>query len=359
MRELLIICTTPFGQLTDMAKWCENIPSEVKVRAVCLKNRQSMPQLKPNINLIEVPVFGIRFFKGIVFILYSIFNIAVHKGPILVEYFSGCAIFKILFPRKKMVVDVRTLAVWGGQDDYSQAIRDKYDNTLRKTVKRYDALAVISEGVKQRIGNVRCPVYFLPLGSDVISDTPKDYTSFNILYVGGLYERSLDHTIKGVKIFMDSHPDVTLHYDIVGGSNRGDELLLNNLAKSLNIQDYVTLHGRVEHHLLKPFFDKCSYGVSYVPITPFYNIQPPTKTYEYAMSGLVVLGTATTENMKVINEINGVLFKDTPETFAKGLEKAWDNRYNYKEPEIRESLSEYTWSNIMTKYFMPIFNGEW
>lgn len=41
-------------------------------------------------------------------------------------------------------------------------------------------------------------------------------------------------------------------------------------------------------------------------MTEYYDSQPPTKTFEYALSGLYVLATKTRENEKVITNDNGV-----------------------------------------------------
>lgn len=40
----------------------------------------------------------------------------------------------------------------------------------------------------------------------------------------------------------------------------------------------------------------------YVPITDYYEYQPPTKTFEYVLSGLLCLATATSSNKEVITE---------------------------------------------------------
>ena len=73
------------------------------------------------------------------------------------------------------------------------------------------------------------------------------------------------------------------------------------------LENVCTTHGRIDYYKLKPFFDKCNVGVSYIPIRDYYQYQPPTKTFEYGLSGLVTIATETKSNQEVINNCNGIL----------------------------------------------------
>lgn len=116
------------------------------------------------------------------------------------------------------------------------------------------------------------------------------------------------------------------------------------------------LHGRVGNTLLKPYFENANIGVSYVPITSYYNVQPPTKTFEYALSGLFTIATATDENKKVVSPTNGILIEDNAQAFCNALEWLDENRSNLREIEIRQSLVEYRWDLLIKKYMLPILN---
>ena len=109
MRKLLIIDTHPYGTLTDVAKWCDNMPKDIKVKVVCLKNIENKPTLPQNVKLLETPFVSSYNIRGALFVLSAIITIIFHKGPILVEYFKGCSIFKKLMPWRRMLLDVRSI----------------------------------------------------------------------------------------------------------------------------------------------------------------------------------------------------------------------------------------------------------
>jgi nucleoside-diphosphate-sugar epimerase len=73
--------------------------------------------------------------------------------------------------------------------------------------------------------------------------------------------------------------------------------------------------GRVEHI----YFDIHNIGVSYIPMLKCFDNQPPTKTFEYLLSGMPVIATATNANKDIINDVNGVLINDNSEEVYNGL----------------------------------------
>jgi len=98
---------------------------------------------------------------------------------------------------------------------------------------------------------------------------------------------------------------------------------------------------------------KHNVGVSYVPITPYFDVQPPTKTFEYLLAGMPVIATRTKENEKVINEYNGVLIDDTPEDFRNGLALLYEriSANKFTSSRIIESSESYTWERIVRNNF--------
>lgn len=108
----------------------------------------------------------------------------------------------------------------------------------------------------------------------------------------------------------------------VGGSNERRQKLDSKLRMACQYFDSITVVSEgvrkklgLENKDLEPYFEQANVGISFVPMTDHYDAQPATKTFEYSNSGLYVLGTATTENKKSIDN-NGVLIQDTPESFC-------------------------------------------
>ena len=348
-QKLLFIDKEQFGYLTDLYKWCEYLRDEYNITVVSMDIHRSKLEL-PGVRVKYVPVqsWMNRTFRGILFILYSLFNAFFFNGKIFVVYFPQCSILKKILFWKKMHVDVRTL--WVSKDE---RCRKNYDDRLIKECGCFDSFSAISDGVAKKIG---IPEYdMIPLGSDVISTVPKDYENeIRLLYVGTLNNRDMEKTIVGLKLFVEKHPDIHVSYDLVGDGQPGLLNKLIDIAEESGISNYITFHGFVPQTQTGPFFDRCNVGVSFIPITSYYDYQPPTKTFEYVMSGLFCVATGTISNKEIINSDNGVIISDTPEGFCHGLEEYWNRRSDVNESVLRASLSEYKWDNIISRYVLPV-----
>lgn len=346
--KILIVCKIDLGSHTDLYKWCYYLRDEYDVSLICLDTKYEKVQME-GVKVHYVSCRGSRILKGIRYVLSVLWRILWFKGKIMVVYFEHCKVIKKVFPRRRMLLDIRTLAI-----SPDETARRQMDNDIVSACKCFDVVSVISEGVKKKIGDVGRKVHILPLGADCISDKQRDYSKLRLLYVGTFAGRDIDKTIKGVNMFLREHPSVDIKYDIIG-SGYGNELEdYRKLVKDLGLTEIITLHGRVANHLLQPYFDEANIGVSFVPITDYYNVQPPTKTFEYVLSGLYTIVTATDANREIITQANGILIEDSPQAFASALEQVLREKENIDELEVRASLSAYNWANIVNKCLKPI-----
>ncbi len=340
-KRLLIINKKQFGTLTDVYMWCYYLRDSFDITVLCFDVHDEKITMD-GVRVKYVSWNGSKSMRGIRYLLYCIFYLLSFRGTVIVEYFEHCDKLKLLFPYRKIILDIRTLDVTPDAD-----LRMKANKKIVETCKLYDKVTVISEGVKERIGNVGCDVSILPLGADCISEVKKDYSEMKLLYVGTLNGRDIHKTIDGISIFHKKNPNCSLKYDIVG-SGKGDMLQsLKKQIKELKLEGIVSLHGTIPYNRLKPFFDSSNIGVSFVPITDYYHIQPPTKTFEYALSGLYSIATATNENRKIISADNGILIQDTAENFATALEWVKKNTHLLDENKIRMSLRDSSWERIV------------
>ena len=345
--KLLIIDKHQFGYLTDAYKWCEWLKDDYDITFLTAdvgKEKITMPGINVKYISFKMP----RTMRGILFIVASLIMILLAKGIVMVEYFQGCSILKRLCPWKKMLVDVRTLSV---SPDVKH--RERYNSQLIKNCKYFDTITAISPGVSKRIGI--SGIKLLPLGSDVISTHPKDYAgNIKMLYVGTLKWRNIEITLDGLKLFVDQNPNIDIHYDIVGDGEKGQLDALKNRAKSLKISKYVTFHGFIPLTKVKQSFTAANIGMSSVPVTEYYNQQPPTKTFEYILSGLYCIATQTRANSELVSPLNGCLIPDSAEGVCNGMEQFIKSRCTLNEKTIRESLVRYKWENIVKENLAPI-----
>lgn len=342
MKKVLIISRQQFGYLIDIYKWCQYIGKDYSVDVITLGGRPKVPFAEPNVRVHYVSDRGCRTIRGIRFILVCLWHMLNYKGNIIVEFFHGCSIFKRVYPRKRMILDVRTLSVSDNEE-----IRKKDDGLLKQYTEIFDFVTIISEGIQKKLGLGKEKSAILPLGADIISETSKNFENLSLLYVGTLTGRQIDKTVRGLAMFIERNPLVPVHYNIVG-DGQGNELQeLKTLAKELGLVDYMTFYGYKLHNDIKFLFNECNVGISFVPITPHYDHQPPTKSYEYVLSGLYTIATGTYCNKQIITEENGMIIKDNEEEFCFALENVVKKRERLDSKEIRQSLQGSLWKNIV------------
>ena len=350
MKELLIINSATFGKLTDSYMWCKYLKDKFKITFITFDS----PHIKTEMNGVDLKLVscdGGAFISRLRFILTAFKHAFKCKGAIFVVYFCDALWLKRILFWKKMTLDIRTFSV-----NRDPKRRIAVNKNLMITARRYDNITVISEGLKTKLGLPDSKVKILPLGADRLSSIDTSFDQIKLLYVGILSGREINKTILGIKQFKEKHPDNKITYDIVGDGHYNELIELNELVDSLDLNDTVTLYGRLPYNQLHPFFDRCNVGVSFVPKTDYYEFQPPTKTFEYIISGLYTIATSTYCNKSIVTPTNGLLIDDNPDDFTKALETVWDKRESLDHDKIRESLSNYNWNNIANTILYPILN---
>lgn len=350
MKKILFIDRYQFGYTTDTLKYCEYLNQKYKIKYISFDLGWKKIKV-PNVNTIYVPRYGNIMMRAVLFLIYAIVNCLFFHGTIFILYFPKCSLLKRILFWKKMHIDIRTLAVNANFEE-----RENINKQIQKDIVVFDSASFITQGVKEQISWSGKQYFILPLGSDILSHTNKNFNEFNLLYVGTLANRNIIETVKGYENFIKLHPDIKSHYDIIGDSSGNELDELKQYINKKGLDKYITLHGRLPYTELSPFFDSHNIGISYVPITDYYNYQPPTKTYEYILSGLVCIATSTYSNKEIITPINGILHQDNIESFQNALEIILKNKEQYNSQHIRESLYKYQWENIIKESFLPIIN---
>lgn len=350
-KNVLIIRREQFGYHTDIYKWCEYLKNDYNVSTITFGGRPKC--YMSGVKNIYVPPFGNRLCRAFLFMMTCIAHILFTKGVVIVSNFDGCSILKRLIPFRKMILDVRTMDI-SSDDRKRKLVNDR----IRAAARIYDLVTPISLGVGRQLCIDDSKMRVLPLGAETICETNKSYDSINLLYIGTFTNRHIDKTIVGYAQALRVLPNtVNIHYDIVGDGISGELNQYKDLAKSLGIEDKITFHGFVRHDKLDAFFNKSNVGVSFVPITPYYEYQPVTKTFEYALSGIYTIGTSTYCNREVICEDNGMLINDTSDDFCNAILKIYGKRKQIDSSKIRQTLQEYKWNNIVSNILMPIIES--
>lgn len=346
--KLLIICRYQFGYHTDRYKWAEYLRSTYDITFITLAGRPKI--FMDGVTTKYVKSIGPRFLRGFMFVLYTLWNVLLFKGQIIICYYPGCEIYKKLMPWKKMILDLRTLTVTG-----DKAHRAAGDKKIKECVDLYDYVTAISEGLRDKIGAPKEKTAILPLGADIVSSADKCFNDLNLLYVGTFMNRDLDKTVRGYAKALKQLPsEFKIHYYMIGNGFNGELEQYRELAKDLGIENYITLPGFIQHEELKYYFDKCNVGVSFVPITDYFEYQPVTKTYECILSGLYTIATATYSNKEIINDDNGILIQDTEDDFARAIVEIYNKRNILDNKKVRETLCESQWKFIVQNIMVDI-----
>ena len=349
-KKILIVTKNQFGYQTDYYKYIYYLKNDYDITYYSFDNDEKKVHEK-GINLIYTKSKGSYLKRAYLFFLNLIKLIQNgHFDLIMIKNFDYCFILKIFFTKKKFILDLRSSAIG------SKKLKRSYHNFLiRLNLLFFSNITVISEGLakKLHLNNYR----IVPLGADVISETNKDFQSFSLIYIGTFSNRHIEKTIQGVKTFLDNNPEIKpFEYHIFGKGKPNEEKLINEYINKFKLTDNVLFHGFKRHEEIKEYFDTCNLGVSYVPIKDYFNHQPPTKTFEYLLSGMACIATETFENKKIITTENGVLCSDNSESFAKALEKIYKNRYQYNSNIIRSTVANHKWEKIIHNTLLEFIN---
>jgi glycosyltransferase involved in cell wall biosynthesis len=339
--KLLIIHKQQFGYHSDTYYYCKYLSTLFDITYICWHySRKEI--LLPGIKVIYISREGNLASRNLRYIWQVLLEIKKNYHFHIIKYFKGCSLIKLLHPKPNFLLDIR-----------SNSVRDKkvkrvMNDLLMKTeTKFFTHISVISKSLSQKL-KLPKKVIILPLGADILSATKKTFTTMNLFYVGSLHNRNIDQTIKGFSKFYHEFKDkISISYTIVGGGLTTEEEGLKKQVQQERIAMAVKIVGPVPHDELRPFFDGHNIGVSYIPKTDYYDVQPPTKTFEYLLSGMPVIATDTLENKLVINNQNGILISDTSEDFYNGLVRFYENRTRYNSHEIRFNSTQFTWEKIV------------
>ena len=349
MKKILFIDVHQFGQLTDLEKWCENLKDNYNIYVLCYDKGVKRIKL-PNVRVTYLHYFKNKAVRGLYFLFVAYIYCLLFSGFKFVVFFPKCYLLKKLLPFKKLHIDYRTLSI---HKDKKERDIENYD--MQKALLLYDSASFISDGIRKKmVLRDGQKTYLLPLGADIISQTAKDFLEINLIYIGTLCNRRIIDTVKGLELFLACNSDVPIRYDIVGD---GPELpVLKSYIEEKNLNQLIYIHGRKPYNELKPYLDKANIGVSYIPIVDYYQYQPPTKTFEYILSGLYCIATKTVSNSEIISDVNGILIDDNPESFAASINEIYNKRQSLNSEKIRDSLLKFQWKNIVINYLEPIIS---
>lgn len=344
-RKLLLVNQRQFGYHINFYKYCKYLKDEYDITYICWDYGEKRVS-EDGVNVIYVPRTGrlvernLRFLKAIAEVSRKNYFLCT-----MVNYFRGCSVIPFFrnVRNKKLHLNIVS-----GSVSRRAVFRQMYNFVLHTESRFFRSVSILSEGLRKLL-RLRSDAIILPLGADPINVDRTAGSEFNLIYIGTLTNRRIRDTITGLKLFIEKHRDLIVNYDILGDGWGNEREELTAIIRESGLQNNIFMRGYVPHDELRHFLGKADAGISYIPVTPYYEYQPATKTFEYLMSGIPVIATTTFENLNIITEENGVIIEDNPSSFSEGIEKLFSNLSEYDPEKIRESVSEYKWENIVAR----------
>lgn len=338
--NLLILCQAQFGYHSDTWYYSKYLRENHNVSYLGWDYGKERKQLE-RVEVNSISRKGSKLVRVARYIMGCKKQIERSKPEVVfIKYFQFCFMLKICFPKTKFIFDIRTASV-----SYSLPKRVAVDWFMKFESLFFKNITIISKGLKERL-NYRS-AYILPLGAESLSNTRKDFNKIKLIYVGTLTGRRIEDTINGLFQFINESNSRDITYTIIGDGWNDELNNLKALSTKLNLDDVIDFTGFQSHNELPRYFDKCNVGVSYIPQTVFFDNQPPTKTYEYLLSGMAVLATNTSENALTINTSNGILIDSNSSDFCEGLHSINRMISNEKFETDKQRYQKYEWMKIV------------
>jgi glycosyltransferase involved in cell wall biosynthesis len=345
--ELAIVNIYQLGYHTDTYNYCLYLRDDFKITYI------SFHQGFENIVIEGIDTIYITQRRGFWNLIKGYIQFAkllrqIKPDIIFLFYARFISIVKVFGPRCPYIFDIRTGFL--KNKTYARRI---WNLLLWVESLFFKSITIISEGLRKQLNIPFRKSNLLPLGGDVINDT-KEFSNLNLIYIGTFDQREIHVTIEGVALFKKKYPDVPLHYDIVGYGTDIVEQQIGTAISSLTLDHEITFHGRVPYDKIDIFLRNANLGIVYIPMTPYYDNQPSTKLFEFLLAGMPVIATNTSSNRSIISDLNGILIDDNADGFLKGLEHVYKRRRIYDSVSIRNSVSEFSWEEIVKRHLKPL-----
>lgn len=352
--KLLFITPYCFGYTPLPYNWCSCLTAQYDITCLCLEDSlKRAPLTADGVKIQYVHAGGGRLSRYVSFVIESLRTIRQGFDCCYVTYFPGCVILKCLNPLgRKFILDIQSGAIGP-----SKVKRICDDLLLRFEASFFRHKSVLSASLRHKLG-MSATAKVIPIGATTISNKERNFERMDLLYVGTLQNRNIDKTILGFAQFHAQYSGaINMSYTVVGNGYGNEEEALKQLVGEKGLEGVVTIAGYIAQNKLAPYFDSANVGVSFIPMTDYYDVQPPTKTFEYLLSGMPVLATNTSENRCLVDDANGVLIDDTPEGFYQGLRELFARRQQFNSEEIRAGAQIHTWEYITRRKLMPWLNA--
>lgn len=349
MKKILFVNPGPFGNLTDTYFYYLNLKDIFDITYIGFDEGGSYP-FYDQIEIVQIKGNGNAFRRKVLFLKEITKLLKGHTYHYIhINYFLGCSFINLLNKNNNLFnIDVRTGII--SENKYKVIL---LNIILSFEVSLFRHFTCISESLKEYL-KLPNSTSILPLGAPQLPLIRKDFNVLKLLYVGTFRSRNIVNTILGFAMFIAKNDKKFIaQYTIIGFGTDDEIKEINDAITENEMENYIFFRGTIRYPELISYFNESNVGISYIPIIKCFDNQPPTKTFEYLLSGMFVLATATKENKKVINNQNGFLIGDSIDDFCRGLQYTYENRHLFNSIRIQQESRQYSWENIVKTILYP------
>jgi hypothetical protein len=347
---LLVINGAQFGYSAGHYHYCKYLEYDFNIHYICYD--RNLPKMElPHVIVTYIPFERSKIKRFITF-FKTARNISRLLNPdvLYIVYFNFSILMKWFCKAKTKILDIRT----GSLDN--RAIKRNINN-LHISIQAlfFKKVIILSESLRSKLGISSKKTLILPLGAEIYFKGEHDYNNMRLLYIGTIDGRELYKTIYGLSIYLKKYPErkQEVTYTIIGFGSEEEIVKIQRAISDTYLVEVVKYVGRKNYTELEPYLTNANIGVSFVPMTEFYDSQPPTKTFEYVLNGLFTIATGTSENKLLINEINGFICNDDATSFSKSLETYQLVKHKLNSKAIRTTLMNFEWSQLVKTKLIP------
>ncbi|MEP7259080.1 MAG: glycosyltransferase [Flavitalea sp.] len=277
---------------------------------------------------------------------------------ILIHCFPMVSTLLLYIDNEKMRLDIRQVAIHN-----KKFKRVFFDGMMRFAAKRFKHASIITDLAAEHIGITKYKL--LPLGgayfsksASANSDTDQYKTLFTgndfiFLYVGTLHKRRMIECVKGFHAYLTKHPGAKAKFIIIGQAIGNELNDIKEYIAANKLHDFIPTLGYIPQNKLAIFFQQADCGITFFPLTPFNDVQPNTKTYEYLINGIPVIATSTQDNVKLLTQTDipcGIVIKDNAIAFEGAVKQMMETKELYVKDAIAAKFRKYEWDNLFRQY---------
>jgi hypothetical protein len=347
-KKILFIFNGPINSITDLKNYIFLSKDIFSVYFIGYNGKESN-YIVDNVNIISIEGNG----SGILGRLRLFGNTLVYLSKIkpdliFIPYFLGCSLFRIF--HKKSVLDIRS-----GTIHANSLVRFLKNKLIRLESFCFDYRFVISGEVNEYLG-LSGSYFRVPLGSTSLGYSKKVFDKLSLLYVGTFHLRNLSVFIKALSFVYYNCKFDFEKFVLIGFGSDEEIGRINSSIKESKLTDKIFFLGEIRPPEIYRYFKECNVGISFVPDIDYFYYQPPTKTYEYLMSGMAVMATPNSINIKLINNTNGVIFDDNFIGCVAGLNVLYSTFTSFNSDSIVNNPNLYSWDEVVKLFFIPAVN---